>query len=226
MFYDPLNSFLFREHRISLNELCLKRRDSETIFHSDGLNLEVSGGNEQFEEEEFSEVVFSPSLIDTKPALNPEEVQPFINYSNQISLPGTCYSSKPAAPLFMPAYKNCDQTTQSDKSEAALKCVFECPDCGSKFKRFDYLQRHRCTPGQSLGCKHCDLRFPTLSQLTNHLRVHRKMLRCPVCNKTFRDRFNLRCHQRTHTGMTERQVLIAISNHATDYLPVQEDDMK
>ncbi|KAL6474238.1 hypothetical protein MHYP_G00177990 [Metynnis hypsauchen] len=187
------------EQQVSLNELCLKRRDSETIFQPDGLSLEVSGGNEHFEEEEFSEVVFSPTLVDSKPVLNPEEVQPIMSDSVQVSFPGTCYSGKSASPSLRSAYKNYDGTTQPEKPEAP-KCVFECAECGSKFKRYDYLQRHRCTPGQSLGCKHCDLRFPTLSQLTNHLRVHRKMLRCPVCSKTFRDRFNLRCHQRTHTG--------------------------
>ncbi|XP_072526664.1 uncharacterized protein [Salminus brasiliensis] len=187
------------EHQISLNELCLKQ-DSETIFHSDGLSLEVSGGNERFEEEEFSEAVFNPSLVDTKPVLNLEEAHPVINDSNEMSLPGTCYGGRSTTPSLRSAYKNCDGQAQPHKPEAPVKCALECPTCGSKFKRFDYLQRHRCTPGQSLGCKHCDLRFPTLSQLTNHLRIHRKMLRCPVCNKTFRDRFNLRCHQRTHTG--------------------------
>ncbi|XP_076863661.1 uncharacterized protein LOC143515337 [Brachyhypopomus gauderio] len=187
------------EHYINLNELCLKRRDSE-ICESDGLSLDVGVGHEHFEEEEFSEVVFSPSVVDAKPVLNLEDGPPMRNDSSQILLPGTCFS--PESPTFSlrSACMNGDLSTQPDKPDMPLKCMFECPDCGSKFKRFDYLRKHRCTPGQSLGCKHCDLRFPSLSQLTNHLRVHRKMLHCPECNKAFRDRFNLRCHQRTHTG--------------------------
>ncbi|XP_066525726.1 zinc finger and SCAN domain-containing protein 31-like [Hoplias malabaricus] len=183
------------EEQIPLNELCLKRRDSETLVHPVGLSLDVRGEDEHFEEEEFSEVVFSPSLDDSKPVLNPEEVQHFTNDSNQIAFTETCYSGKSVTPPLRSACK--DPTAQPDTS---LKSVFECPECGSKFRRFDYLQRHRCTPGQSLGCKHCDLRFPTLTQLTKHLPVHRKMFRCPVCSKTFRDCFNLRRHQRTHTG--------------------------
>uniref|UniRef100_A0A8B9J628 Uncharacterized protein n=1 Tax=Astyanax mexicanus TaxID=7994 RepID=A0A8B9J628_ASTMX len=146
--------------------------------------------------------VFNPMLVDTKPVLNLEVVHPIVNDSNEMSLPGTCYGNKSTTPSLRSAFKNCDRQVQHHKPEAPVKHALECPTCGSKFKRFDYLQRHRCTPGQSLGCKHCDLRFPTLTQLTNHLRIHRKMLRCPVCNKTFRDRFNLRCHQRTHTAAT------------------------
>uniref|UniRef100_W5LEW9 Zinc finger protein 397-like n=1 Tax=Astyanax mexicanus TaxID=7994 RepID=W5LEW9_ASTMX len=188
------------EHQpVSFNELCLKQ-DTETIFHPVGFSLEVSGGNEHYQEEQFSEAVFNPMLVDTKPVLNLEVVHPIVNDSNEMSLPGTCYGNKSTTPSLRSAYKNCDRQVQHHKPEAPVKHALECPTCGSKFKRFDYLQRHRCTPGQSLGCKHCDLRFPTLTQLTNHLRIHRKMLRCPVCNKTFRDRFNLRCHQRTHTG--------------------------
>ncbi|KAL7868004.1 hypothetical protein SRHO_G00093880 [Serrasalmus rhombeus] len=55
------------EHQVSLNELCLKRRDSETIFQPDGLSLDVS------------------------------EVQPIMTDSVQVSLPGTCYSGKSAS---------------------------------------------------------------------------------------------------------------------------------
>uniref|UniRef100_A0A3B1KF74 Zinc finger protein 397-like n=1 Tax=Astyanax mexicanus TaxID=7994 RepID=A0A3B1KF74_ASTMX len=144
------------------------KQDTETIFHPVGFSLEVS------------------------------VVHPIVNDSNEMSLPGTCYGNKSTTPSLRSAYKNCDRQVQHHKPEAPVKHALECPTCGSKFKRFDYLQRHRCTPGQSLGCKHCDLRFPTLTQLTNHLRIHRKMLRCPVCNKTFRDR--LLEHRNIHTG--------------------------
>ncbi|MCJ8735902.1 hypothetical protein PDJAM_G00252690 [Pangasius djambal] len=177
---------------ISSNEL--KKLDSEPVFPSDSHSLEVTVGDEHFEEEEFSEAMLSPSAVDIKPVLNAEDT-PSIRNDSQLLLHGPCYSGESIKSSPRRANKNGNITTGTK-----LKRILDCPDCGSKFKRFDYLRKHICTPGQSLGCQHCDLRFPSLSQLTNHLRVHRKMLHCPECNKAFRDRFNLRCHQRTHTG--------------------------
>ncbi|KAM9496842.1 uncharacterized protein Hap1MRO34_002496 isoform 2-T2 [Clarias gariepinus] len=177
---------------ISSNEL--KKLDSEPVLPSDSHSLEVTVGDEHFEEKQFSEAMFSPSLVDIKPVLNTENT-PSIRNDTQVVLHGPCYSGESIKNAQRRANKNGNITTGTK-----LKRILDCPDCGSKFKRFDYLRKHICTPGQSLGCQHCDLRFPSLSQLTNHLRVHRKMLHCPDCNKAFRDRFNLRCHQRTHTG--------------------------
>ncbi|KAI5626975.1 gastrula zinc finger protein XlCGF49.1-like isoform X2, partial [Silurus asotus] len=171
-----------------------KKLDPEPVFPSDSNSLEVTVGDEHFEEDEFSEAMLSPSMVDIKPVLNTEGT-PFITNDSEVVSHGPCYSGESNKSLPRRANKNGNINTGTK-----FKRVLECPDCGSKFKRFDYLRKHICTPGQSLGCQHCDLRFPSLSQLTNHLRVHRKMLHCPECNKAFRDRFNLRCHQRTHTG--------------------------
>ncbi|KAK3558880.1 hypothetical protein QTP86_032144 [Hemibagrus guttatus] len=177
-----------------LNSNELKKLDSEPGFPSESHSLEVTVGDKHFEVEEFSEAVLSPSMVDIKPVLNAQDT-PSIRNDSQVLLHGPCYSGESVKSSPRRANKNGNIT-----AGPKLKRVLECPDCGSKFKRFDYLRKHICTPGQSLGCQHCDLRFPSVSQLTNHLRVHRKMLHCPECNKAFRDRFNLRCHQRTHTG--------------------------
>lgn len=138
-------------------------------------------------------------MADIKPVLNTEDT-PSVRNDSEVVSHGPCCSGETIKSSTRRANMNGNITTGTK-----LKRILDCPDCGSKFKRFDYLRKHICTPGQSLGCQHCDLRFPSLSQLTNHLRVHRKMLHCPECNKAFRDRFNLRCHQRTHTGMPEKQ---------------------
>ncbi|XP_062857989.1 zinc finger and SCAN domain-containing protein 22-like [Trichomycterus rosablanca] len=180
------------------------KMDPETVYQSDCQSMEVRIGNEHFEEEQnCSEVVLSPTLVDTKPVLNTEEMPlvrndvPLVRNDDQILLPGACYSGRSAVTSPRLGSKNGDVNTMTDTK---LKRVFDCSECGSKFKRFDHLRKHICTPGKSLGCNQCDQRFPSLTQLTNHLRIHRKMLHCPECNKAFRDRFNLRSHQRTHTG--------------------------
>lgn len=172
----------------------LKKLDSEPVFPSESHSLAVTVGDEHFEQEQFSEAVLSASMGDIKPILNTEDTLTFQN-DPQVLLHGPCFSGESVKPPSRRFNKN-----GNIAAGTKFKRVLECPDCGSKFKRFDYLRKHICVPGQSLGCQHCDLRFPSLSQLTNHLRVHRKMLHCPECNKAFRDRFNLRCHQRTHTG--------------------------
>lgn len=177
--------------------------DPETLYQSDCQSIEVRVGNEHFEEEpNYSEDILSSLPVDTKPVLNTEEMSlrkdvPLVRNDARILLPGTYYSGRPAVTPPLLGSKSGDVSSMMDTK---LKHVFNCPECGSKFKRFDHMRKHVCTPGRSLGCSHCDQHFPSLTQLTNHLRIHRKMLHCPECNKVFRDRYNLRSHQRTHTG--------------------------
>jgi len=67
---------------------------------------------------------------------------------------------------------------------------YECPDCGRKFVRSDYLKEHRRVHSNERPflCMECGLSFKAPSHLRDHLKSHAdvRRYRCDQCGKWFR----------------------------------------
>ena len=80
-------------------------------------------------------------------------------------------------------------------------CAFSCSWCGMKFKRQDYLLKHRqagLTEDDEVKyqCKECDKIHCTLRSLQYHQRKEHPKFLCDICSKSFSRKFNLEVHRK------------------------------
>ncbi|KAJ6646532.1 Zinc finger protein, partial [Pseudolycoriella hygida] len=80
---------------------------------------------------------------------------------------------------------------------------FICDECGKRFNRKAFLERHMLThrDKKSFACDVCDMQFAQKCYFERHKRSHtgEKPFSCDVCDSKFARKASLQIHQRTHT---------------------------